>query len=175
MKLYVLHSLLRSSRIRSNVPYTRSITDNLLLDFSHLETHFSAAFLTHLSVSPHSCFRCLFVTNSATVQKCAREIIIRDCRLIKITYYRMVICNCYKDTDTTITSIRMHNAYVSSISKASTLQMDVTGFSETSVYFMKHIFTSLRMVVFKLRLVFLARNNRIGPKHSGTMLPTSTH
>lgn len=112
------------------MPYTRSITDNLLLDFCHLETHVSVAFLTNLSVSPHNCFRCPILTNSVTVQKYASEIIMRYSRLIKITYYRMVICNCFKDTDTTITSIRMHNAYVSTISKASTMQMDVTNFSE---------------------------------------------
>jgi len=117
------------------VPYTRSITDNLLLDVCHLETHFSVALLTHLSVSLHCCFLYPCLTNLVTVQKYAREIIMRYSRLIKITYYRMVICNCYKNTDTTITSIRMHNAYASSIFKASTLQMDVTGFSETSVNF----------------------------------------
>jgi len=117
------------------VPYTHSITDNLLLDFCHLDTHFSVAFLTYLSISLHSCFRCPSLTNSVTVQKDAKEIILRYSRLIKITYYRMVICNCYKETDTTITSIRMHNTYVSSVSKASTFQMDVTRFSETSVNF----------------------------------------
>jgi hypothetical protein len=146
------------------VPYTRSITDNLLLHFCHLETHFSVAFLTHLSVSPHS-------YKFGHCSEICERIFTRYSRLIKITYYRMVICNCYKDTDTTITSIRMHNAYISSTSKASTLQMDVTGLSETSV----HVLTSLRMVVLKLRLVFLVGNNRIVSKVFGTTLPTLTH
>jgi len=143
------------------VPYTRSITDNLLLDFCHLDTHFSVAFLTHLSVSPHSCFQCPCLTNSVTVQKDAKEIVMRYSRLIKITYYRMVICNCYKNINTTITSIQMHNAYVSSVSKASTFQMDVTRFSETSVNFCE---TTLPYFPangrLQLRLVVLAENNR---------------